>query len=225
MSIESQEPAIESTKLVDTAGVNLAAISATGALKVDGSAVTQPVSAASLPLPTGAATAANQTTEITSLAAIDAGIPAALGQTTMAASMPVVIASNQSAIPVTFTTASSANVLKTGLLVTTAVTANQVILTYTVTAGKTLFLCYLDMGGYETNQPGNANPIDLGTVSLEAPSGTKVISTEEFHPFSPYTFAFGTAIPIAAGTVVRVVVTPTITTSITWRANFGGYEQ
>ena len=30
-------------------------------LKVDGSAVTQPVSAASLPLPSGAATAANQT--------------------------------------------------------------------------------------------------------------------------------------------------------------------
>src|ERR1035437_2134146 len=54
-------------------------------------------------LPTGAATAANQATEIASLAAIDAGIPAALGQTTMAASMPVVLASNQSAIPVTGT--------------------------------------------------------------------------------------------------------------------------
>jgi hypothetical protein len=61
---------------------------------------TQPVSAASLPLPTGAATAANQATEIASLASIDAGIPAALGQTTMAASMPVVIASNQSTLPI-----------------------------------------------------------------------------------------------------------------------------
>lgn len=64
-------------------------------------------------LPTGAATAANQATEIASLASIDskltttnsslssidAGIPAALGQTTMASSMPVAIASNQSAIP------------------------------------------------------------------------------------------------------------------------------
>src|SRR6185437_5262448 len=38
--------------------------------KVDGSAVTQPVSASSLPLPTGAATAANQATEITSLGTI-----------------------------------------------------------------------------------------------------------------------------------------------------------
>jgi predicted secreted protein len=40
------------------------------ALKVDGSAVTQPVSAASLPLPTGASTAANQTTANTSLSTI-----------------------------------------------------------------------------------------------------------------------------------------------------------
>lgn len=52
-----------------------------------------PISAASLPLPTGAATEAT-------LAAIDAGIPAALGQTTMSASMPVVIASNQTAVPI-----------------------------------------------------------------------------------------------------------------------------
>jgi hypothetical protein len=50
-------------------------------------------------LPTGAATAANQATIISSLASIDAGIPATLGQTTMSASMPVTIASNQPAIP------------------------------------------------------------------------------------------------------------------------------
>lgn len=40
------------------------------ALKVDGSAVTQPVSAASLPLPTGASTSANQTTANSSLSTI-----------------------------------------------------------------------------------------------------------------------------------------------------------
>jgi hypothetical protein len=48
-----------------------ATVTAANALKVDGSAVTQPVSAASLPLPTGAATSANQSTEITSLQLID----------------------------------------------------------------------------------------------------------------------------------------------------------
>jgi hypothetical protein len=46
------------------------------ALKTDGSAVTQPVSAASLPLPTGAATAANQTTGNNSLSSIDGKVPA-----------------------------------------------------------------------------------------------------------------------------------------------------
>lgn len=83
-----------------------------GALRTDASATTQPISAASLPLPTGAATSALQTTgnsslssidtKLTttnaSLATIDAGIPAALGQTTMSASMSVAIASDQSAL-------------------------------------------------------------------------------------------------------------------------------
>lgn len=78
-------------------------------LLVDGSGVTQPVSgtvnaaqsgtwninnvSGTVSLPTGAATE-------TTLASIDAGIPAALGQTTMAASMPVTISSDQSAVPV-----------------------------------------------------------------------------------------------------------------------------
>lgn len=51
-------------------------------------------------LPTGAATSALQTTGNTSLSSIDTKTPT-LGQKTMTASSPVVIASNQSAIPVT----------------------------------------------------------------------------------------------------------------------------
>jgi hypothetical protein len=47
-----------------------------GRIPVDGSGVTQPVSATSLPLPTGAATSANQTTSNTSLASIDGKLPA-----------------------------------------------------------------------------------------------------------------------------------------------------
>ena len=53
-----------------TTPTQCAAVSAGGAVKVDASATTQPVSAAALPLPTGAATSANQSTEITSLATI-----------------------------------------------------------------------------------------------------------------------------------------------------------
>lgn len=44
---------------------------------------------------------ATQLLVLAALNSIDAGIPAALGQTTMANSMPVTIASNQSAVPVT----------------------------------------------------------------------------------------------------------------------------
>lgn len=48
------------TKITD--GVDTAGVTAAGALQVDGSAVTQPISAVALPLPAGAATSANQTT-------------------------------------------------------------------------------------------------------------------------------------------------------------------
>ena len=79
------------------------------AVKVDGSAVTQPVSgtffqatqpvsATSLPLPTGAAT---ETT--LALVKTDVDKIPSQGQAAMAASMPVTIASNQSAVPTTST--------------------------------------------------------------------------------------------------------------------------
>lgn len=78
-------------------------------LLVDGSGVTQPISATALPLPTGAATEAKQDTMIaslasiagedfateTTLAAMSAKLPAALGQGTMAQSMRVVLPSDQ----------------------------------------------------------------------------------------------------------------------------------
>jgi len=58
-------------------------------LLVDGSGVTQPISAASLPLPTGAATSANQTTGNTSLASIDGKLPSSLGTKTSSASLSI----------------------------------------------------------------------------------------------------------------------------------------
>jgi hypothetical protein len=53
-----------SMRLQDGSGATLAAVTAGNAVKTDGSAVTQPISAASLPLPTGASTSANQSTII-----------------------------------------------------------------------------------------------------------------------------------------------------------------
>lgn len=58
------------------------------------------ISAASLPLPTGASTSALQTSGNSSLSSIDGKLNS-LGQKTMANSVPVVIASDQSAITVT----------------------------------------------------------------------------------------------------------------------------
>lgn len=62
-----------------------------------------PVSIASFPLPAGAATEAKQDSQITILNSIDSGIPNSLGQQLMSASMPVVISSDQTPIPVAAT--------------------------------------------------------------------------------------------------------------------------
>jgi hypothetical protein len=119
------------------------------------------------------------------------------------------------------------NVFKTGTITTTATTADQVVLTYTVTSGKTFYLQYLVMYGRLTVLAATATI--LGAISLETPSGTKCITFDDVNPttseleFNP--LGFSEPIPIAAGTVVRVVVTPAAATSMLWRANFGGYEK
>lgn len=150
-----------------------------------------------------------------------------VGQKAMASSLPVVVSSDQSSIPVLQVPTGGSNVLKTGSLVTTAVTADQIVLTYTVTALKTFYLNYLVMYGRLTTPAATASV--LGAISLETPSGTKVITFDDINPttseveFNPVEFP--QPIPIAAGVVIRVVVTPAATTSMTWRANFGGYEK
>jgi hypothetical protein len=67
-----------------------------GSITVDGTfwQATQPISASSLPLPTGAATSVNQTTANTSLSSIDGKIPV-LGQALATASTPVVLPATQ----------------------------------------------------------------------------------------------------------------------------------
>lgn len=118
-------------------------------------------------------------------------------------------------------------VLKTGTLVTTAITVDQVILTYTVTAGKTFWLEYYAYDVRLTVLSATASI--LGTMSLELPSGTKTISSTETNPTTSQTglrtITFSEPIPVTSGTIIRVVTTPAATTSMTWIANFGGYEQ
>lgn len=118
-------------------------------------------------------------------------------------------------------------VMKTGTLVTTAVTAGQVILTYTVTAGKTFMLCYWSAGVRMTAASATASI--QGVFSLESPAGTALYTQTNTNPTTyattPTGFTPTDPLPFAAGTVIRVVCTPAATTSMTWIANFGGYEK
>ena len=117
------------------------------------------------------------------------------------------------------------NVMQTGTLVTTSVTANQVILTYTVTAGKTFYLTYFDFVARLTTFAATAT--NFGAVSLESPAATKLYTSGFFAAGAAEArqITFSEPVPIAAGVVIRIVVTPSATTSFTWFANLGGYEK
>jgi hypothetical protein len=81
--------------VTQTTGTNLHTVVDSGTVSVSNFPATQPVSAVSLPLPTGAATE-------TTLAAVNTKTPS-LGQAVMAASTPVTLASDQPAISVSQT--------------------------------------------------------------------------------------------------------------------------
>lgn len=145
-----------------TATTNPLSLTIAGALRVDGSAVTQPISAVSLPLPTGASTSALQTTGNASLASIDGKLPATLGQKTSAASFAVVIASDQSPISVTNSVSATATITSVANTITTGVllasnTARRgfiiyndslttVFLAFAATASTTAFSVKLNSG-------------------------------------------------------------------------------
>ena len=118
-------------------------------------------------LPTGAATAANQTTANASLSSIDAGIPVALGQTTMSASMPVVIASNQTSLSVTATTLKVAQTASAPTFATVGVVSAQAVAGNANRTGLLLIndsinKIYLGLGA----------PAVIGSGILLTPNGT-----------------------------------------------------
>ena len=110
------------------------------ALKVDGSGVTQPVSAASLPLPTGAATSALQT-------ALNAQIPSTLGQKAMAASMAVAIASDQSTLNVAQAGKAQANAPVYNDYTSTSVTTSAYVQLVASTTSATTEIEIFDSSG------------------------------------------------------------------------------
>jgi hypothetical protein len=120
--------------------------------------------------------------------------------------------------------ASAALKMTTGSLVTTATTANQVVATYTVTAGKTFMLEYWDMNSRLTTFATTATL--MGTWSLQV-NGVTVYTGQMTAAGArfPDQVLLPKPVPVAAGIVVRLVVTPAAATSMTWQGNFGGYEK
>lgn len=115
--------------------------------------------------------------------------------------------------------------LKTGGLTSTATTADQVVLSYTVTAGKILYLEYFDLSARLTTY--GATATNFGNCSLESPAGTKLYTQMVANAGAPLPAGavFAEPIPIPGGAVVRLVCTPSAVTSFTWLGNFGGFER
>lgn len=112
--------------------------------------------------------------------------------------------------------------MRTGTLVTTTTTADQVIVTYTI-PDNALYLSYLTLSVRTTAFLSTATT--FGTVSLETPSGTKMMTFDAVGPgfWTMNLTLAGEPLPVTFNQVIRVVCTPSSTASCTWNANFGGY--
>jgi hypothetical protein len=121
-------------------GTDLANVTGAGALQTDSSATTQPISVASLPLPSGAATAAKQDTGNTSLASIDSKLTSPITVTgpltdaqLRASAVPVSAASLP--LPTGAATESTLSIVSTN---TGAVNTSGIQTTITVTTTPTI---------------------------------------------------------------------------------------
>lgn len=170
------------------------------------------------------ATAANLNATVTGTVAVTQATASSLNATATLSSMSAAT-SNPTGVVSLGNSLGKTAVMKTGTLSSSAVTADQVVLTYTVTTGKTFYLEYLEFAARLGTFAATAT--NFGTISLENPSGTKILTTEIFHAgtYPACIYLFAEPIPIASATVIRIVCTPTAATAFTWRGNLGGYEK
>ena len=116
------------------------------------------------------------------------------------------------------------NVFMPGSLASTAVTADQVILTYTVPAGKTLWLQYIEANVKLTTFASAAT--DFGAVSFRV-NGIKMITFVVVAGLgvlgSPLYVGISDSMPFQAGDVLTMVCTPSAITPFTWGSNLVGY--
>lgn len=133
-----------------------------------------------IPLPAGASTAANQATEIASLASIvtNTGNIPAVGQKTSAASLPVVIASDQSALPI------SGSVTVTGGATSALQTAGNSLLT-TVASNQTNGTQVTAVNNFPATQA-------ISAAALPLPTGASISALQsnvQSAPGTPQTVA------------------------------------
>jgi hypothetical protein len=118
------------------------------------------------------------------------------------------------------------NVMVNGTLASSAATADQIILTYTVSAGMTLYLSYFEANVRLTTFATTAT--NFGALSL-AVNGIKKLTFTVLAGqgvlASPMYAEFPDALPLQAGDVVTAVCTPSGVTPFTWEANIGGFEK
>lgn len=166
-----------------------------------------PISAAALPLPSGAATQTTLATVETDLTIINAnltngnqivkGMPTAVGQTTMAASLPVTIASNQSTLPVTLTPSTTKTVYVCAAGPVTPPATPTDIITITGSATKTVRIFSIELSTTQTTQSTNtfflvkrstANTVGTSTTPTVVPvdsndaAGTAVVRQYTANP-------------------------------------------
>lgn len=155
-------------------------ITVDGTIGINNFPSNQAISATSLPLPTGASTSALQTSGNTSLSNIDTKTPA-LGQATMLASTPVVIASNQTAIPVSGTVSANATLSAetTKVIGTINISAEQTIGTVSsVTAiVNALPAGTNSIGQVTTNAGTNTSTVALNLETTQAAMSAKLPAT------------------------------------------------
>lgn len=170
----------------------------TTAWKVDGSAVTQPVSAASLPLPTGASTSANQSTTNTSLSSIDSKTPALVN------GLQPVLSNQQPA-----------------LLGVTAVGAAAAAVTLTIPAVASQFhyITLIEIQAYTTvARTGVATPITVTSTNLAGANAWTFATAAALGTTDAKLYV--AALPIKSSVVntATTIVCPA-TASVIWRVN------
>lgn len=113
----------------------------------------------------------------------------------------------------------------TNTLASTAATADQVVVTYTVTAGKTFFLQFADVAARLTTYAATAT--NFGVASLQIDGAVVWTQMLMGAGNSPQVFMEpgGEPIAVPGGKVIRIVCTPSAATAFTWRGNIVGYEK